>query len=633
MTSDGPAGHAAPGQALLEAAPLTRWQKFRLVVKVVELRLRFIALMAATALVFAYWDDLWNRYDKWMRPSAGRHAAVSGIEFYCPMHPQVVQDAPGSCPICGMPLAKRKRGEKVTLPEGVTARVELAPFRVRQAGIKTAEVGYAPMTRTLTTVGNVAFDERRTAAIIAKVPGRSRVEKLYVNFTGQDVEVGQTLAELYSPELSQAIQELLNSARRAGSAYQPQTDVARSVAADRQEMVRASAEKLRRWGLTQAQIDEILKKGKTDVTIPILSPISGHVFKKNVVEGQEVQEGFAMFEVADLHTVWVQAQVYEQQLGLIHLGQEVEARVEAFPGKSFPGKVEFVQPHLDPATRTVEVRFALENPGHGLRPGMFATVTLKTSVADSPEFRTRSTALRHAAGGNATAEGQKVCPVTGAELGTMGPPVAVEVQGRKVWTCCDACPPKLKASPAKYLAKLAPPAADAGTVGLQTICPVTGAKLGSMGDPIPVEVEGRKVWTCCSACPPKLKAQPAKYLARLAPAPEDEVLSVPESAVIDTGTRKVVYVESEPGVFEGREVVLGPLTGSRFPVLEGLAPGERVATAGTFLIDAESRINPGAAPAAPGDDARPKDGQTAPAKAGGHPARSAAAPTEGAHRH
>src|SRR3954464_3762565 len=138
MFSNGPSGQAEPaatGPAHGEVVRLTRLQKFRMVVKVVELRLRFIALMAATALVFAYWDDLWNRYDKWMRPANGPHAAVSGIEYYCPMHPQVVQDAPGTCPICGMPLARRKRGEKATLPEGVTARVELAPFRVRQAGI------------------------------------------------------------------------------------------------------------------------------------------------------------------------------------------------------------------------------------------------------------------------------------------------------------------------------------------------------------------------------------------------------------------------------------------------------------------------------------------------------------------
>ena len=545
MSSNGLSGQAnqvAPGSVSVEEAPLTRWRKFRLVVKVVELRLRFIALMAATALVFAYWDDLWNRYDKWMRPNAGQHAAVSGIEYYCPMHPQVVQDAPGTCPICGMPLARRKKGEKITLPAGVTARVELAPFRVRQAGIKTAEVSYAPLMQTLTTIGYVAFDERRMANIVSKFPGRTRVEKLYVNYTGQDVQLGQTLAELYSPELSQAIQELLNSSRRAGQAVPPQSEVARSLVSDRQEMVRASVEKLRRWGVTQAQIDEILKKGKTDFMIPILSPIGGHVFKKNVVEGQEVPEGYAMFEVADLHTVWVQAQVYEHQLGLVHEGQEVEATVEAFPGKTFPGKVEFIQPHLDPATRTVEVRFGLDNPGHRLRPGMFATVTLKTSLASTPEFRARAA--------------ERSVPAGETRLVSL-------------------------------------------TVEQQKTCPVTSLKLGSMGDPILVEVEGRKVWTCCPACPPKLKAQPARYLARLAPAPKDEVLSVPESAVIDTGSRKVVYVESEPGVFEGREVVLGPRTGDRFPVLEGLAPGEKVAAAGAFLIDAESRINPGAGPTPP----------------------------------
>src|SRR5581483_7219238 len=105
--SQGPDAPFAPESAPSEEARLTRWQKFRLVVKVVELRLRFIALMAATGLVFAYWDTLWNRYDKWMRPAAESHAAVAGIEYYCPMHPQVVQDEPGSCPICGMPLAKR----------------------------------------------------------------------------------------------------------------------------------------------------------------------------------------------------------------------------------------------------------------------------------------------------------------------------------------------------------------------------------------------------------------------------------------------------------------------------------------------------------------------------------------------
>jgi Cu(I)/Ag(I) efflux system membrane fusion protein len=452
---------------------------------------------------------------------------------------------------------------------------------VAQAGIQTAEVGYAPLAQTLTTVGSVAFDERRLAKIVSKVPGKSRVVRLYVNFTGQDVEAGQPLAEIYSPELSQSIEELLNVARRSESnAPRPQTAPARSLAGEWRAMVRLSTEKLKRYGVTQAQIDEILKKGRNDFTFPILSPVSGHVFKKNVFEGQEFQEGFPMFEVVDLHTVWVLAQVYEHQSSLVREGQAVEARVEAFPGQTFPGKVEFIQPHLDPATRTVEVWYALDNPGHRLRPGMFATVTLKTPVAQTPAFRSREAATQ-----------------------PPGDP------GRTATLSAEE----------------------------QQNCPVTHAKLGSMGDPIAVEVQGRKVWTCCAACPPKLKAQPAKYLAWLAPPPKDEVLSVPESAVIDTGSRTVVYVETEPGVYEGRAVVLGPRIGDRFPVLEGLAPGEQVAAAGAFLIDAESRLDPSTTPApaesGANDPSQSKAKAKAKAKAGDAPLRSAAAPTPDVHRH
>jgi len=563
----GPGGPVAPGTDVDGEAQRTRWQKFRLVVKVVELRLRFVALMAITGLAFAYWDTLWNRYDKWMRPAAG-HVATSGIEHYCPMHPSVVQDEPGKCPICGMPLARRKKGEKSALPEGVTSRVQLAPFRIAQAGIRTAEVGYTPLAQTLTTVGYVAFDERRLANVVSKAPGRTRVETLYANFTGKEVKAGEPLAELYSPELSQAIAELRTARDGERESAGLQTAAARSLLGDRRTMVRLSTEKLRRWGIDQAQLDEILRQGKDDSKIPILSPIGGTVVKKNVVEGQEVQEGYPMFEVADLGRVWVQAQVYEHQIGLVREGQSVEASVEAFPGQAFPGTVAFIQPTLDQATRTVEVRFDLENPGRRLRPGMFATVTLKMPVAETPAFRTRPAAGPHPHG----------------ELRT---------------------------------ASL--------TVEEQKNCPVTALKLGSMGDPIPVEVEGRKVWTCCAACSPKLKAQPAKYLARLAPAPRDEVLSVPESAVIDTGSRKVVYVEAGPGVFEGRVVVLGPRVGDRFPVLEGLAPGETVAAAGAFLIDAESRLNPAPAPAPAGGG--PPAGADAPE------ARSASVQTPATHRH
>lgn len=517
--------------------PMSPWKKFRLVIKVIELRLRFVALMTATGLVFAYWDTIWNYHDKWSRPPGESVAVAADSEFYCPMHPSVIRGEPGSCPICGMPLSKRQKGETEALPPGVTARVQLAPFRIAQAGIRTAEVSYAPLAETLTTVGYVAFDERRLARISSKTKGMARVERLHVNFTGTPVKAGEPLAELYSAELYQAAQELLVAHRRASQPPTTRTAAGQTLLGDAQDLVRRSREKLKLWGITDIQIDEILSSGRAEHTLPILAPISGVVVRKNLVEGQYVSEGDSLFEIADLSHLWIRAEVYEGQFSLVRPGQDVEATVDAFPGEVFSGTVAFIDPVLDPATRTVGVRYDLPNLEGRLRPGMFATVALRTPVAETPMFRDR-------------------------------------------------------------FAKA--PARDSGTGLLrltaedQEICPVTNAKLGSMGDPVPADVEGNQLWMCCLGCEPELKAKPATYLARLAPPPRDMVLSLPESAVIDTGTRKVVYVESQPGVFEGREVVLGPLAEGRYSVLEGLAPGERVAAAGAFLIDAETRLNPAA---------------------------------------
>ena len=545
--------------------PLTRWQKARMVVKVVELRLRFVALMAATGLVFGYWDTIWNYYEKSTRPPGGAHAASSDTEYYCPMHPTVIQPEPGSCPICGMPLSKRKVGGQETLPPGVVSRLALAPARVSQAGIQTSEVSYAALSEGITTVGSVTYDERRLARISSKTKGMSRLEKLYVNFDGDSVKAGEPLAELYSPELYQAVSELLLAQRSAKGRPPAQSAFGRSLLGSETDMVSFAREKLSRWGITAKQIDEILARGKADYNVPILSPISGIVTRKNVVEGQYVAEGETLFEVADLSHVWVQAQVYEDQFSALKVGQAVEAGVQAYPGEVFRGKVAFIAPSLNPATRTVDVRYDLENADYRLRPGMYATVTLNTPVADTPAFRSR--------------------------LAAAGP----------------------KAGHAMHASL---------TAAEQKICPVTTLKLGAMGDPVQADVEGAKVWTCCEACPPRLKAEPAKYLARLAPAPEGDVLTVPESAVIDTGTKKLVYVETEPGVFEGREVVLGVASGDRYPVLEGVSPGEKVATAGSFLIDAENRLNP--------KSAAKRGGATVPV---GEAPRSAATPAAAAHRH
>ena len=132
------------------------------------------------------------------------------------------------------------------------------------------------------------------------------------------------------------------------------------------------------------------------------------------------------------------------------------------------------------------------------------------------------------------------------------------------------------------------------TLARSATCPVTRLSLGTMGPAISVDVQGRRVSVCCEACVPKLRAAPEKYidLGSRDTATSDRVMSVPESAVVDTGTKTIVYVEASPGVFEGRAVVLGPRSGDSFPVLDGLAPGDRIAAAGAFLIDAETRLNP-----------------------------------------
>jgi len=531
---------------------LSRWGKIRMVIKVVELRLRFVALMAATGLAFAYWDELWNYYDKWTRPLAERVVADSEHEHYCPMHPSVVQPDPGNCPICGMPLSKRKKGHAEALPEGVASRLQFAPMRVSQAGIRTVEIGYEPLAETITTVGFVAFDERNLKRISSRTKGLARVEKLMVDFTGTRVEAGQPLAELYSPELYQALRELLLSRRTAAEAERL---IGRDAAGGRGDFLAMSREKLALWGVAPEQVEEILAKGKADYRLPILAPIGGVVVRKNVVEGQYVSEGDALFEVADLGRVWVQAQIYEDQIDRVRVGQEVQATVEAFPGERFRGTVAFIDPALDPTTRTVNVRYDLPNPDGRLRPGMYATVTFRTPVADTPLYK------------------QRVAKA-------------------------DAPRPRMKIARASL------------TVAEQETCPVTRAKLGSMGAPIPVAVKDRKVWVCCESCTEKLASRPGRYLDDDAPAPAGSVVSVPESAVVDEGSRQLVYVESDPGVFEGRVVVLGHRIGDRFPVVSGLEPGDRVAAAGAFLIDAESRLSSGGS---------------------ARPVAQAAAPTESAH--
>ncbi|MCC6491720.1 MAG: efflux RND transporter periplasmic adaptor subunit, partial [Pirellulales bacterium] len=360
----------------------------------------------------------------------------------------------------------------------------------------------------------------KQAEIVSRVAGY--VEVLHVDKTFDHVAAGQPLAEIYSPELYSAAQELLLAKKHR-----------------RTDLVASSRQRLRLLGVDDAEIDEILASGGSSARLLIRSPQAGQVIEKQIVEGASIEAGSLLFKVADLSTVWIEADVYERDLPFLHEGQEVEAAIEALPNRAFAGRISQVYPQLNDDTRTNRVRVTLDNSQLLLRPGMFAAVQVRMPLSRTEPFRSQIAAAR--------------------------------------------------AKPASLT--------DDALIAAQRFCPVTGLALGSMGDPLKVSINDQQVFLCCANCELPLKDSPQQYLARLAPPPEDAVLSVPEQAVIDTGKQQVVYVERSPGMFEAVSVELGPRSGGYYPVLRGLAPGDRVAAAGAFLLDAETRLNPAAASA------------------------------------
>lgn len=532
--------------------------------KAIEIRLRFILLMLAIFFVVGYWETIKNYWSRWTRPAASANAQLeAGTELYCPMHPNVVRrelDPSGAvpnCPICGMPLSKRKIGEKAALPAGVTARVQFSPERIQLGGIATVEAAYRPLTKKLRTVGYVTYDESRLSRYVSRSAGY--IEKLYVDKTWQTVRRDQPLAEIYSPMLYTAAFEL-----------------AQSLEANIPEHVASARERLRRLGVDDREIDQVVANRQATHRLVLRALRDGYVIRKPIVEGAYVDAGATLFEIADLSVVWVEAEVYEADLPLVRVGQQVEAHVDAVAGRVFPGKVALIEPKLNANTRTSRVRIELSNPEGTLYPGMFATVHLQTPIAELEPFRTllaKSQKDFDAVPGQSAAA-VYICP---------DHPDAIHTEAKPCPKCQRETEPKLLTQDEKLI----------------WWCPMHP------------EVVADRPGAECEEC------SGMKLIPRIAKGPQPgAVLSIPEPAVIDTGSRKIVYVEREPGLFDGIEVELGPRAEGLYAVAKGLEAGMRVAAAGAFLIDAETRLNPAAAAAYFGASGSPQSGkpssQTAP---------------------
>ena len=283
----------------------------------------------------------------------------------CSMHPQIRQPKPGKCPICGMDLILAASGE-------VQATADDREIELSAAAQKLAEVETAPVERRSVAVeirlaGKIQPDETRVAVVAPRVAGR--IDKLYANYLGMAVKAGEPLADLYSPELLSAQQELLQAAKLPGG----------GAAAD--SLLAATRERLRLWGLTAEQIAGIEREGQVRDHVTFQAPIGGVVVEKDVREGQYVDAGQRMLTVADLRQVWVQLDAYESDLAWLRTGQEVELEVEAYPGETFSGTIAFMEPVLDPATRVVKVRVEVPNPDGRLLPDMFVRAVVHASAA------------------------------------------------------------------------------------------------------------------------------------------------------------------------------------------------------------------------------------------------------------
>jgi len=282
----------------------------------------------------------------------------------CAMHPQIRMPQPGKCPICGMELIPL--GQRSTSSVD-PASIHLSKEAAQLANVLTSVVTKKAPLKEVRLYGKVQADERLFQSQVAHVPGR--IERLAINFTGEQVIKGQVLAEIYSPELITAQQELLETVKT--KQLQP-------------ELYEASREKLRQWKLTDEQISKIENSGVIQNNFDVLSNTSGTVTARRVNTGDHVSQGTVLFDIADLSKVWIMFDAYESDLEFLHKGEKLSFTLQALPGVDFTGHIIFIDPVIDPLTRVAKVRVETGNQSGKLKPEMFATGNVSSTL---PEYR------------------------------------------------------------------------------------------------------------------------------------------------------------------------------------------------------------------------------------------------------